>query len=75
MPGNDSAGLPSEAFLIPGTSSFTEFLSAHRPGLLPTAPPFPPGVRVPADRFPHGTTVLARPTAVWHLRTVHAPAR
>ncbi|MEU6600037.1 proteasome subunit beta [Streptomyces flaveolus] len=59
MPGNDSAGLPSEAFFTPETASFTEFLAAHRPALLPTAPPFPPGVQVPPDRFPHGTTVLA----------------
>ncbi|WP_031170005.1 proteasome subunit beta [Streptomyces durhamensis] len=59
MPGNDTAGLPSEAFFTPGTSSFTEFLAAHRPGLLPTARSLPDGVRTPPDRFPHGTTVLA----------------
>ncbi|WP_318199900.1 proteasome subunit beta [Streptomyces sp. SCL15-4] len=59
MPGNDSAGLPDEAFFTPGTSSFTEFLAAHRPGLLPTAPALPPGVPVAPGRFPHGTTVLA----------------
>ncbi|GHE06141.1 proteasome subunit beta [Streptomyces alanosinicus] len=59
MPGQETAGLPSEAFFTPGTSSFTEFLAAHRPGLLPTAPALPDGVRVAADRFPHGTTVLA----------------
>ncbi|OLZ74557.1 proteasome subunit beta [Streptomyces sp. IMTB 2501] len=59
MPENDTAGLPSEAFFTPGTSSFTEFLAAHRPGLLPTAPALPDGVRAAPDRFPHGTTVLA----------------
>lgn len=59
MPGNDTAGLPSEAFFTPGTSSFTEFLAAHRPGLLPTARSLPDGVRMAPDRFPHGTTVLA----------------
>ncbi|MER6573989.1 proteasome subunit beta [Streptomyces sp. NPDC001093] len=59
MAGSDTAGLPSEAFFTPGTSSFTEFLAAHRPGLLPTAPVLPAGVRMAADRFPHGTTVLA----------------
>ncbi|MGW1807336.1 proteasome subunit beta [Streptomyces sp. NPDC002078] len=59
MSGNDTAGLPGEAFFTPGTSSFTEFLAAHRPGLLPTAPALPAGVRVTPDRFPHGTTVLA----------------
>ncbi|MET9449748.1 proteasome subunit beta [Streptomyces cinerochromogenes] len=59
MRGNDSAGLPSAAFFTPGSSSFTEFLAAHRPRLLPTAPPLPPGTRMAPDRFPHGTTVLA----------------
>ncbi|WP_369394012.1 proteasome subunit beta [Streptomyces sp. CG1] len=59
MPVNDTAGLPGEAFFTPGTSSFTEFLAAHRPGLLPTAPALPDGVRAAPDRFPHGTTVLA----------------
>ncbi|EST35996.1 proteasome subunit beta [Streptomyces roseochromogenus] len=59
MPENDTAGLPSEAFFTPGTSSFTEFLAAHRPGMLPTAPALPDGVRAAPDRFPHGTTVLA----------------
>ncbi|MGW0212247.1 proteasome subunit beta, partial [Streptomyces sp. NPDC003233] len=59
MSGNDTAGLPGEAFFTPGTSSFTEFLAAHRPGLLPTAPVLPAGVRMAPDRFPHGTTVLA----------------
>jgi proteasome beta subunit len=53
------AGLPAGEFFTPGSSSFTEFLAAHRPGLLPTAPPFPDGVRAAPDRFPHGTTVLA----------------
>ncbi|MGW1910058.1 proteasome subunit beta [Streptomyces sp. NPDC002076] len=59
MSGNDTAGLPGEAFFRPGTSSFTEFLAAHRPGLLPTAPALPAGVRMAPDRCPHGTTVLA----------------
>ncbi|MFG3200697.1 proteasome subunit beta [Streptomyces sp. NPDC048192] len=59
MPGNDAAGLPSEAFFTPGTSSFTEFLAAHRPGLLPTTPVLPGGTRMAPGAFPHGTTVLA----------------
>ncbi|MGW1290361.1 proteasome subunit beta [Streptomyces sp. NPDC002586] len=59
MSGNDTAGLPSEAFFTPGTSSFTEFLAAYRPGLLPTTPTLPDGIRAAPDRFPHGTTVLA----------------
>ncbi|KUM97128.1 proteasome subunit beta [Streptomyces cellostaticus] len=54
-----SAGRPAGEFFTPGTSSFTEFLTAHRPALLPTAPPFPDGVRAAPGRFPHGTTVLA----------------
>ncbi|WBO62218.1 proteasome subunit beta [Streptomyces camelliae] len=59
MPGNGTAGLPDEAFFTPGTSSFTEFLAAHRPEMLPTAPPLPAGVRTAPHSFPHGTTVLA----------------
>ncbi|MFI2205037.1 proteasome subunit beta [Streptomyces sp. NPDC020192] len=59
MPGNDTAGLPDEAFFTPGSSSFTEFLAAHRPEMLPTMPPLPGGVRMAPDSFPHGTTVLA----------------
>ncbi|MEW1643662.1 MULTISPECIES: proteasome subunit beta [unclassified Streptomyces] len=55
---DDSGRLPDE-FLTPGTSSFTEFLAAHRPALLPTRRPFPAGVRAGAGQFPHGTTVLA----------------
>lgn len=48
--------LPS-AFLTPGTSSFTDFLSQHAPEMLP-------GNRVPAgadlaEAVPHGTTIVA----------------
>ncbi|MER6090071.1 proteasome subunit beta [Streptomyces bluensis] len=46
-------------FFTPGTSSFTEFLAAHRPELLSTRRRVPDGVRVAPDRVPHGTTVLA----------------
>ncbi|MFI8239609.1 proteasome subunit beta [Streptomyces sp. NPDC085866] len=53
------AGRPAEEFFTPGSSSFTEFLAAHRPALLPTAPPFPDGVRAAPGSIPHGTTVLA----------------
>jgi proteasome beta subunit len=59
MTPSDSDGRLGEEFFIPGTSSFTEFLAAHRPELLPTRPPFPDGVRAEDGRFPHGTTVLA----------------
>ncbi|MFJ4685463.1 proteasome subunit beta [Streptomyces sp. NPDC091377] len=53
-----SAGRLGEEFFTTG-SSFSGFLAAHRPELLPTTPPLPDGMRVPPDRFPHGTTVLA----------------
>ncbi|CAL2068042.1 proteasome subunit beta [Streptomyces griseofuscus] len=59
MTGNDTAGLMDEAFFTPGSSSFAEFLAAHRPRLLPTASPLPPGTSAAPGSFPHGTTVLA----------------
>ncbi|MFG2793550.1 proteasome subunit beta [Streptomyces sp. NPDC048419] len=59
MTASDSDGRLGEEFFTPATSSFTEFLAAHRPELLPTRPPFPDGVRARDGRFPHGTTVLA----------------
>ncbi|MFI7498261.1 proteasome subunit beta [Streptomyces sp. NPDC049687] len=57
--GSGHEGRPAEEFFTPGSSSFSEFLAAHRPELLPTRRPFPDGVRAAPDRFPHGTTVLA----------------
>ncbi|MHC3467107.1 proteasome subunit beta [Streptomyces sp. 7R007] len=60
MAANDwDTGRLGEEFFTPGSASFTEFLAAHRPELLPTRRPFPDGVRAEAGRFPHGTTVLA----------------
>ncbi|MDF3146691.1 MULTISPECIES: proteasome subunit beta [unclassified Streptomyces] len=59
MASTEHDGRLGEEFFTPGTSSFTEFLAAHRPSLLPTRRPFPDGVRAAPDRFPHGTTVLA----------------
>jgi proteasome beta subunit len=56
--GND-AGIPGRlpaAFLTPGTSSFTEFLSGYAPHLLPAGRGLPPGA-VPA--VPHATTIVA----------------
>jgi proteasome beta subunit len=44
------------AFLEPGSSSFTEFLGAHAPQLLPGRRALPPG-SVP--EVPHGTTIVA----------------
>ncbi|GAB2871630.1 proteasome subunit beta [Streptomyces deserti] len=54
---SDHDGRLGEEFFTPGTSSFTEFLAAHRPELLSTRRVLPDGVR--ADEVPHGTTVLA----------------
>ncbi|OUD02638.1 proteasome subunit beta [Streptomyces swartbergensis] len=57
MAGSDHEGGLGEEFFIPGSSSFTEFLAAHRPELLSTRRILPDGVR--AEGVPHGTTVLA----------------
>lgn len=57
MAGIDHEGRLGEEFFTPGSSSFTEFLAAHRPGLLGTRRILPDGVR--AEGAPHGTTVLA----------------
>ncbi|MDT9696977.1 proteasome subunit beta [Streptomyces sp. P17] len=48
-----------EEFFTPGSSSFSEFLAAHRPELLSTRRVLPDGVRAAPDQVPHGTTVLA----------------
>ncbi|HET6626932.1 MAG TPA: proteasome subunit beta [Nocardioidaceae bacterium] len=50
------ARLPS-AYLVPGSSSFAEFLSQQAPELLPTRRSLPPGSA--ADLAPHGTTIVA----------------
>ena len=52
--GADSGRLPA-AYLVPGSSSFTEFLSVHAPTLLPSGRALPPGAAVEA---PHGTTIV-----------------
>jgi proteasome beta subunit len=44
------------AFLTPGSSSFTEFLGAHAPHLLPGGRALPPGM---VPEVPHGTTIVA----------------
>lgn len=56
--GTEGGRLGAE-FLIPWNASFTEFLAAHRPRLLPTRGPSPDGVRAAPDAAAHGTTVLA----------------
>ncbi|WP_217237931.1 proteasome subunit beta [Streptomyces sp. AC555_RSS877] len=59
MTGNDHGGRLGEEFFTPGSSSFTEFLAAHRPELLSTRRVLPDGVVAAPDQVPHGTTVLA----------------
>ncbi|MFL6101497.1 MAG: proteasome subunit beta [Actinomycetales bacterium] len=49
------AGRLPRAFLAPGSSSFSEFLSSHSPQLLPSRRTLPPGVMPDA---PHGTTIV-----------------
>ncbi|MFJ7334156.1 proteasome subunit beta [Streptomyces sp. NPDC101116] len=56
MAASEHEGRLGEEFFTPG-SSFSEFLAAHRPGLLSTRRVLPDGVR--AEGAPHGTTVLA----------------
>jgi proteasome beta subunit len=55
--GFDPSGRLPAVFTAPGTSSFTEFLSAAAPDLLPGRRPLPPGIA--ADLAPHGTTIVA----------------
>ncbi|MEO6090715.1 MAG: proteasome subunit beta [Umezawaea sp.] len=50
-----SASLPP-AYFTPGSSSFTDFLRAQAPELLPSGRKFPEGSHVQA---PHGTTIVA----------------
>jgi proteasome beta subunit len=52
----NDARLP-DAYLIPGTSSFADFLGAVAPDLLPTRRALPPGSA--ADLAPHATTIVA----------------
>lgn len=54
-PGADSGRLPA-AYLVPGSSSFADFLAAHAPALLPSRRALPPGTAMEA---PHGTTIVA----------------
>lgn len=58
MADSEGRGLLGAEFFTPSTTSFTEFLAAHRPELLPTGG-LPEGVQVAPDQVPHGTTVLA----------------
>ena len=53
--GADGARLPA-AYLATGSSSFTEFLAAQAPAMLPSHRTLPPGAALEA---PHGTTIVA----------------
>jgi len=53
-PGADTGRLPA-AYLVPGSSSFAEFLGAHAPDLLPSQRVLPAGAALEA---PHGTTIV-----------------
>lgn len=52
----DPSGRLPAAFTTPRTSSFTEFLSATAPELLPGRRPLPPGLPI---ELPHATTIIA----------------
>ena len=53
--GGGAGRLPA-AFMATGSSSFTEFIGAHAPELLPSRRPLPVGVTFDA---PHGTTIVS----------------
>ncbi len=53
----DSARLPA-SYLTPGTSSFSDFLAAQAPDLLPARRPVPAGSSA-GDLAPHATTIVA----------------
>jgi proteasome beta subunit len=55
--GFDPSGRLPAFTTAPGTSSFTEYLSAHAPELLPGRRSLPPGATVPAA--PHATTIIS----------------
>ena len=55
-PRQADARLPA-AYLVPGSSSFSEFLSQQNPELLPNRRSLPPGSA--AELAPHGTTIVA----------------
>ena len=52
----DPTGRLPRAFLVPGSASFSDFVSAHQPRLLPNGRALPPGT---VPEAPHGTTIAA----------------
>ncbi|MFE2724113.1 proteasome subunit beta [Kitasatospora sp. NPDC059327] len=59
MAESDHRGILGAEFFTPESSSFTDFLAAHRPELLSLGRMLPEGVHVGSNQVPHGTTVLA----------------
>jgi len=55
--GHGQSGRLPQEFTTPGISSFTEFLTATAPEMLPGRRPLPPGNA--ANLAPHGTTIVA----------------
>jgi proteasome beta subunit len=55
--GFDPSGRLPDVFTNVGTSSFSDFLTAAAPSLLPGRRPLPPGLN--ADVAPHATTIVA----------------
>lgn len=55
-PVQDGASLPA-SYMSPGTSSFSDFLAAQHPDLLPSSRSLPQGSA--GDLAPHGTTIVA----------------
>ena len=54
-PDSPRSGRPPEAFLTPGSSSFTDFLAVHADHLLPGGRELPAGL---VPEVPHGTTIV-----------------
>jgi proteasome beta subunit len=63
MARSENDGRLGEEFFTPGNSSFTEFLSAHRPQLLNTRLLLPEGVRSTPDDSRTAPPSLRSPTA------------
>ncbi|KUO12360.1 proteasome subunit beta [Streptomyces sp. DSM 15324] len=59
MARGEGMGGPVADLFAAGSSSFIDFLQAHRPEMLGTSGLLPEGVRAAPDQVPHGTTVLA----------------
>ena len=57
MAGHLAGGRLPAAYMVPGTSSFADFLAGQAPDLLPSRRSLPPGQA--ADLAPHGTTIVA----------------